>query len=64
MRAALFRLLLYVRRLRARLGRAGRAHDLSEEMAFHVEMLTRDGVACGLSPDQHTNQSKRPCPAT
>lgn len=52
MRAALFRLLLYARRLRARLGRAGRAHDLSEEMAFHVEMLTRDGVARGLSPEE------------
>ncbi|HEX6964220.1 MAG TPA: ABC transporter permease [Gemmatimonadaceae bacterium] len=51
MRAILFRLVLLARRLRARLDRAGHSHDLAEEMAFHVEMLTRDGIARGLSPD-------------
>jgi predicted permease len=37
------------RRLRARVGRAGHAHELADEMAYHVEMLTRDGIARGLS---------------
>ncbi|HEX5436315.1 MAG TPA: ABC transporter permease [Gemmatimonadaceae bacterium] len=47
----LFRLAMLARRLAARLGRSGRARELSEEMAFHVEMLTRDGMARGLSRD-------------
>ncbi|HEX5436317.1 MAG TPA: ABC transporter permease [Gemmatimonadaceae bacterium] len=51
MRVILFRLGVLVRRLYARLGRAGRTHELSEELAFHVELLTRDGVARGLSPE-------------
>jgi predicted permease len=51
MRAILFRLAMLARRLRARLRRAAHARGLSDEMAFHVEMLTRDGIMGGLSPE-------------
>src|SRR5690242_143857 len=51
MRALRFRLGMLARRLSARVHRAGRARELSAEMAFHVEMLTRDGIARGLSPE-------------
>ena len=51
MRAAWFRLGMLVRRLRARLTRGARTRELSEELAFHVEMLMRDGVAGGMGPD-------------
>ncbi|HET7563793.1 MAG TPA: ABC transporter permease, partial [Gemmatimonadaceae bacterium] len=51
MRAILFRLVRLARRLRARLDRAGHSRELAEEMAFHVEMLTRDGITRGMSPE-------------
>ncbi|HEX5436316.1 MAG TPA: ABC transporter permease [Gemmatimonadaceae bacterium] len=49
MQAILFRLWMLVRRFGARFHRARQSRELSEEMAFHVEMLTRDGMARGLS---------------
>jgi predicted permease len=45
------RLRMLLRRLAARAHRAGQASELSEEMAFHVDMLTRDGIASGLSQE-------------
>jgi predicted permease len=51
MREILFRLAMLARRFSARLGRARRARELSEEMAYHVEMLTRDAIARGVKPD-------------
>jgi predicted permease len=51
MRAAVLRLGMLLRRLLARAHRAGRARDLSDEISFHVDMLTRDGIVCGASPD-------------
>lgn len=59
MRAVVSRLLMLMRRLRARLGRSGRARELSDEMAFHVEMLTVDGIAGGLSPEIARAQALR-----
>src|SRR6187551_3264979 len=52
MRAILFRLVMVARRLLVRLHRAEHAHELSDEMAFHVELLTRDGIARGLNPEE------------
>lgn len=52
MRVLLFRLAMLLRRCYARLGRTGRTQELSEEIAFHVEMLIRDGAARGLSADE------------
>jgi predicted permease len=52
MRILLFRVMLLLRRWYARLGREGRAQELSEEMAFHVDMLIRDCTARGLSPEE------------
>src|SRR5690242_19558843 len=51
MRTVLFRLRMLVRRVAARMHRTGHLRALSEEMAFHVEMLTRDEIAGGLSPE-------------
>ena len=50
-RGVRFSLAMLARRLYARVHRRLHAHELSDEMAFHVEMLTRDGIARGLSPE-------------
>ena len=57
--AILFRIVALLRRLYARFGRTGRARASSEEMAFHVEMLTRDGIALGMSPEAARNAALR-----
>jgi predicted permease len=40
-----------LRKLGARLDRGGRSSALEEEIAFHVEMLTRDEVESGKAPE-------------
>ena len=45
------RLGMLVRRLCARVGRTERSRELADEMAFHVEMLTRDGITRGMSSE-------------
>jgi hypothetical protein len=52
MRVLVFRITMLLRRCNARLGRAGRAQELSEEMAFNVALLTCDSTARGLSPEE------------
>lgn len=51
MRSLFQRIRMLLRRLHARLDRAARSRALEEEVAFHVEMLTRDGLACGMEPE-------------
>lgn len=43
---------MLARRLRARVQRPMHEHELSDEMAFHIDMLTPDGVARGQSPEE------------
>ena len=51
MRASPFDPRMLLRLLSARVRRARQARELAEEISFHVELLTRDGVAGGLSGD-------------
>jgi predicted permease len=50
-RTVALRIAMLGRRLGARLGRGERTEELSEEMAYHVELLTRDGIARGMNPE-------------